>query len=476
MKCDKRETVDECELRLLREAVSEAERAEGRKKVHEPRVQQIIAVVEKFLRDKGRICYGGTAINNILPPEEQFYEKEVEFPDYDFFSPDPVDDAKNLADIYVAQGLKHVEAKAGVHAGTFKVFVEFLPVADITFLPPELYGALGKDAITVKGIRYAPPNYLRMAMYLELSRPRGDVGRWEKVTKRLALLNRSYPLRGAGCDDIEVKNLFEPSADVPHGLHSNVFQITRDVLINQHVVFFGALAARRYLRHLRRFKGKPLPKVPDFDVLAADPAAVAETLKRQLKDAGVKGVRTRSRAGAGEIVPPVHIVSVGKDPIAFIYAPLACHSYNVITVKGRKIRVATVDTMLSFYLAFIYVNRPYYDPRRILCLAHYLYEVQQKNRLGGKGELKRFGSTCYGAEKHTLANMRGEKAKMFRALKGKRGSKEWEWFFLNYAPASAEGAPPTKKGRKTRKAAKGKRKRTRRRRKRRTGILARLRA
>ncbi len=36
----------------------------------------------------------------------------------------------------------------------------------------------------VNGIRYAPPNFLRMNMYLELSRPAGDVSRWEKVFKR----------------------------------------------------------------------------------------------------------------------------------------------------------------------------------------------------------------------------------------------------------------------------------------------------
>ena len=30
----------------------------------------------------------------------------------------------------------------------------------------------------------------------------------------------------------------------------------------------------------------------------------------------------------------------------------ACHSYNVIDVGSYKMRVATLDTMLSFYLAF----------------------------------------------------------------------------------------------------------------------------
>lgn len=37
-------------------------------------------------------------------------------------------------------------------------------------------------------------------MYLELSRPNGDITRWEKVLKRLNLLNKNYPLKAANCD------------------------------------------------------------------------------------------------------------------------------------------------------------------------------------------------------------------------------------------------------------------------------------
>ena len=122
------------------------------------------------------------------------YDKELELPDYDFYSTTPVEDAKVL-DIYYSKGFTDVEAKAGVHHGTYKVFVNFMPVADITYLSEPLYDAIKKDAIKVKGILYAPPNFLRMSMYLELSRPRGDVSRWEKVLKRLLLLNRNYPLK-----------------------------------------------------------------------------------------------------------------------------------------------------------------------------------------------------------------------------------------------------------------------------------------
>ena len=91
------------------------------KKLNNPRIKDIIKIVEQFLKDKKRICYGGTAINNILPEKDQFYDKNVEFPDYDFFSPTPLEDAKKLADIYYAKGYNEVEAKSGAHEGTLNM-------------------------------------------------------------------------------------------------------------------------------------------------------------------------------------------------------------------------------------------------------------------------------------------------------------------------------------------------------------------
>ena len=68
----------------------------------------------KFLKiflEKKCICYGGTAINNILPKHAQFYDKDVEIPDYDFYSSNALQDAKELADIYSEHGFLEIEAK-----------------------------------------------------------------------------------------------------------------------------------------------------------------------------------------------------------------------------------------------------------------------------------------------------------------------------------------------------------------------------
>ena len=105
--------------------------------------------LENFLRKKKLICYGGTAINNILPKNDRFYDFDKEIPDYDFFSKDALDDAKELADIYYKEGFKEVQAKAGVHHGTYKVFVNFTGIADITQLEPQIYNKLMRYGVNL---------------------------------------------------------------------------------------------------------------------------------------------------------------------------------------------------------------------------------------------------------------------------------------------------------------------------------------
>ena len=195
MKKYTKEEFNERELDILRQAVDKAEERAGKRIANSPEIITIIKIVEDFIKSKKLVCYGGTAINNILPQQDQFYNKNIEIPDYDFFSPNALQHAKELADIYYSKGYTEVEAKAGVHTGTYKVYVNFIPVADITFLEDKLFKAISMESIHVNGIMYAPPNFLRMSMYLELSRPEGDVSRWEKVLKRLILLNKHYPLR-----------------------------------------------------------------------------------------------------------------------------------------------------------------------------------------------------------------------------------------------------------------------------------------
>jgi hypothetical protein len=95
--CNDDMTFDDCELAILRQAVEETEIAQGQQKVNSKDIKDMLQIVEEFIIDKKLICYGGTAINNILPSYAQFYKRDIEIPDYDFFSNDALNHAKELA-------------------------------------------------------------------------------------------------------------------------------------------------------------------------------------------------------------------------------------------------------------------------------------------------------------------------------------------------------------------------------------------
>jgi len=435
-------TFQECELAILRHAVDESEHLVKKTVANSEEVERMIAILESFLRRKKLICYGGTAINNILPKDAQFYDRDVEVPDYDFYSARPMEDAKELADIYHREGYGEVEAKSGMHYGTFKVFVNFIPIADITLLPRPVYQVLSREAIRIAGIRYCPANFLRMNIYLELSRPMGDVSRWEKLLKRLVLLNKYYPLKVAGCEHVEIQRQLskdttkdkDTSKDTGKDAH-RMYRVARDAMIDQGVIFFGGYANSLYGRYMPTRERHLIENIPDFDVIAEHADEVAVIVVERLREEGFRGARVVSRAPIGEILPPHYEIRVGDETIAFVYEPIACHNYNRIRIQGRDVNVATIDTLLSFLLAFYYIDRPYYSQfrDRILCIAQFLFRVQQRNRLEQRGLLKRFSIECYGKQK-TVEDIRAEKTAKFRELSGDRTSKEYQMWFLKYVP------------------------------------------
>lgn len=440
VKCDKSMTFQECELAILRSAIDLAETKMGKRLVNTPEVQDMIQIVEDFLKKKSLICYGGVAIDALLPEQDKIYDKDMELSDYDFYSPNALEDAKELADIYAKKGYTEVEAKAGAHKGTFKVYCNFLGVADITYIPAELFNALKKEAVRVKGILYCPANFLKMAMYLELSRPAGQIDRFEKVFKRLSLLNKHYPLKTGNCDSIV--DYQRSMGDITH--EDEIYKVTRDTFINQGVVFFGGYAINLYSQYMHAKQQRKVQHIPDFDVLSNDPEATCEIVEERLNDIGIENVKIVKHEPVGEIIPVHYEIIVNNDTIAFVYKPIACHSYNVVKISGQKVKVASIDTMLNFYLAFLYADRDYYRDfaERTLCMAKFLFDVQQKNRLEQKGLLRRFSITCYGHQE-SVSEMREHKNHIFAELKSNKGTKEYDEWFLNYKPVTSK-VPTTK--------------------------------
>lgn len=382
---------------------------------------KMIKIVEDFIKRKKRIVYGGIAVNNILPKKERFY-KPQDFPDWDFFSPNALDDAKELADIFHKAGFGNVEAKSGIHYGTYKVYVNFFGVADITQLD-YFYDKITPYTIIKDNISYAPANWLRMSLYLELSRPMGDITRWEKLLPRLRLLNQYYPIKVGKC---KFKNLRMKDEDY------QVSKKIKNILISDKVIFFGAYADKLYSYYSN--KNFRVTKYNDYDVLSTDAKSTSEKIKNKLKKYNINIEHHHNR---GELIPEHYSIIYNGNSIGNIYQAEACYSYNRIKVNNKSINIATIFTILSLYLCFLYTDKEFYNSERLLCTSNMIQEIYLKNKTKNKGILKIYTVDCIG-EQSTFEDILAEKKKAFKDIK--KGTIEYEKWFLRYTPKDKKKA------------------------------------
>jgi len=365
-----------------------------------PTTKQSLSIVHQFLKDYSVMCYGGTAINNLLPPEDRFYDPETTVPDYDFYSRTPQEHAMTLADKLSAAGIINVEVKPGMHLGTFKVFANYEGVADITHLDKDIFERLWKENMVVDGIHYVTPNFLRLSMYLELSRPQGDVSRWKKVYERLMLLNTHYPM-------VCPSHIQKEETPVTEQNRKEV----ESILKRHDVVLLGITASQIH-------QGRT-PKWSAPITILAEPKTL-ETL--------ANGKKTEAHTGS-EILP-AHTDIFDKEGNVFIrvHETAACHSYHTM---ASGIKVASIPTMLQFVFAYMYSGVHEDEITHLMCVAQRLVD------LANHKEKRRYAlltpTDCLGTQE-TLMDMKKHKAELYAKLSTNKSSVDFLKFFFSYNP------------------------------------------
>ena len=388
----------------LEKIVEQLELENDKKTASNPLIKQSLEVVAEFLKHHPVMCYGGTAINNMLPREERFYDPETTVPDYDFYSRTPQEHAMILANQLSAVGIQSVEVKPGMHLGTFKVFANFEGVADITHLDTDIFDRLWDEQVVIDGIHYVSPNFLRMSMYLELSRPRGDVSRWTKVYQRLQLLNKHYPMVCPLKEEKERQELSEAQ-------RKKVISI----LHSKNVVLLGITASQ-----IHEGKG---PKWSAPVTILAEP----KTLESLTKDK-----QTESHEGSD--VLPAHTDILDEDGNIFIriHETAACHSYHEM---ANGVKVASIPTMLQFALAYMYSGVPENEVTHLMCVSQRIMD------LASHKEKRRYAlltpTECLG-EQDTLVDLKREKAELYNQLSKDKSSPEFLKYFFTYNPKTSK--------------------------------------
>ena len=359
------------QIAIIKQASELAQQKTDYASAHDDHILRAIEVVEEFLRKKHRLCYGGQAINAHLPAKYKFYDPEYSIPDYDFFTPSPEADITLIIKDLRKAGFTDIAAREGMHEGTIKIYVEYIPVADITQIDPKLYRILSKREFRNDGISYLDVNSLRMLMYLELSRPRGEVKRWEKIFERLMLLNEFSPIKKC----IKKRYLFK------NGLTKEEAETTLDFIIKQKRVFAGADLVSFYksARRNRTIHTEWIltSKKPILFYSSTPKEDASFLISEFMKTSDDKSFTVKTYSSKGiDIIPTIHIICHGKDTLIFIINESQCHSYmNMFIDKNTVMRIASMDTLITLYFSLGLIKSSFFDMEAMECLANQLVHI-----------------------------------------------------------------------------------------------------
>ena len=421
----------------IKHAALEAQKKIDHESAHDPQIIKSIEVVENFLRKRHRLCYGGQAINAHLPKAYQFYDPEYSVPDYDFFTPSQKSDLLLLVKDLRAAGFVEIYVREGMHEGTFKIYVDYVPVADMTAIDPSLYRILSRREYRMNGISYLDANTLRMMMYLELSRPAGEVSRWGKVYERLVLFNEF-----ASRPPCRIKPM------AAHSLSVEQVSFTLSFMVEHQRVFAGADLISFYDHTLRtrtkRSKWVLTTKRPLL-FYSPTPEEDAEHLMKafhQLEgDTGARRSKMRivSYDSKGvEVLPSMKIIVRGKQPLVFLIRQTACHSYVTFPLdRDRSLLIASMDTLITLYFSLGLIRSAYFDMGSMECVANHVVQLSIQSR-DRSGPFPFISITCQGHQQSVTSLIR----KRIQRLTTSK----------NHIRGLLEGTRSTRNARNTRKA------------------------
>jgi hypothetical protein len=166
-----------------------------------------LGLVKKYILNNKLIIVGGMAIDLSLRLKgSNLYEDDV-LPDYDFYSPHHHVDAYHIAEKLHDAGLKNVSVINANHVSTMRVRVNYTVVADVTYMPPNIYKDL--PTLIYRDMRIIHPHYQMIDQHRALSLPYENppweviTHRWKKDAARHDILYKYYPLVDDETDSAE---------------------------------------------------------------------------------------------------------------------------------------------------------------------------------------------------------------------------------------------------------------------------------
>jgi hypothetical protein len=153
----------------------------------------VVNDIKNFIKNKGLIIYGGWAQNELIGKknkDDEFYP-ETSRHDIEIYSTNPIKHVMELGDLLYSKKYNPIYIEEGVHNETYKLFVNFVNIADISYMDPHIFNNC--PHITVDGLKLTHPHLMIVDAYRVYADPMTSYFRLEKAFKRSSTLMKYYP-------------------------------------------------------------------------------------------------------------------------------------------------------------------------------------------------------------------------------------------------------------------------------------------
>jgi hypothetical protein len=260
---------------LLSDEVDELVKAaikEKRKKLYPslPLINKILKIIENFIIEKGRILYGGMSHNYYLSLKDNpIYDSDV-LPDYDIYTPDPIQDVIDICNILHKNGFKYITGSEAVHGKTYKVFAETEAVFDLSYVPTNIYNKLaytvGKDKL-----KYLNMDMLFIDIYRQYSDPLISYDyRLKKIHERKKIMDKFYPVKSVK-EQVKYDNSkLDPKNEILRFIYKSYIKNKKNLIV------IGNYAYTYYILKTKEKDGLP---ITHFDVISDTALEDAKSLQ-----------------------------------------------------------------------------------------------------------------------------------------------------------------------------------------------------
>jgi len=293
--------------------------------------------------------------------------------------------------------------------GTYKLFVNFIPIVDLTQIEHNLFEKIKQTSLKIKDIYYASPNYLRMNIHLELSRPLGDVSRWIKIYQRLDLLNKYHPF-------IYNKNINKTI--VKYANYNNLVELCKKwVILGEY--------AMKYFKFPLKYKSNS-----NIFILAHSLDEIKDLLSQHDFKYTIVSYSNKFINNFYEF--KFHNGN-DSESLLYVFITNSCQSYNEIKENGNTVKIANIDTMLMLYYALSFIQPPNLNTNNLLVYCYLLQNITE-NKLNKLNKItKRFSLPCIGKQS-SFEYLRLERENAYKLYKKNHSTKIYNNYFFRYVP------------------------------------------